>query len=59
MEKQKVDTVRTAQLDNDIADVLTAISVISKRLAKKLRMLEMQKEGENNNVNNEATGSGA
>ena len=35
---------RNAELDEELAGILTAISVVSKRLAKKLLALQKQKE---------------
>lgn len=45
MEKQvqQTDTeIRDREMDEELADVLTAISVVSKRLARKLTMLSRQ-----------------
>ena len=42
MEKQAQQTdteIRDREMDEELADVLTAISVVSKRLARKLTML--------------------
>ena len=36
--------MRDAELDEELAGILTAISVVSKRLAKKLLALQRQKE---------------
>ena len=36
--------MRDAELDEELAGILTAISVVSKRLAKKLTALQKQKE---------------
>ena len=36
--------MRDAELDEELAGILTAISVVSKRLAKKLHALQRQKE---------------
>ena len=36
--------MRDAELDEELAGILTAISVVSKRLAKKLLALQKQKE---------------
>lgn len=37
---------RDREMDEELADVLTAISVVSKRLARKLKMLPRQDETE-------------
>ena len=43
MQTKSVDTSsRDCQLNAELADVLTAISVVSKRLARKLTMLSEQ-----------------
>lgn len=45
MEKQAQQTdtdIRDREMDEELADVLTAISVVSKRLARKLAMLSRQ-----------------
>ncbi len=45
MEKQAQQTdteIRDREMDEELADVLTAISVVSKRLARKLTMLSRQ-----------------
>lgn len=39
-EKPKETDVRDAELDEELAGILTAISIVSKRLAKKLLMLQ-------------------
>jgi hypothetical protein len=47
MEKQAQQTdteIRDREMDEELADVLTAISVVSKRLARKLTMLSRQDE---------------
>ena len=36
--------LRNAELDEELAGILTAISVVSKRLAKKVLALQKQKE---------------
>ena len=36
--------LHNAELDEELAGILTAISVVSKRLAKKLHALQRQKE---------------
>ena len=36
--------IRDTELDEELAGILTAISVVSKRLAKKLLALQKQKE---------------
>ena len=36
--------IRDTELDEELAGILTAISVVSKRLAKKLHALQKQKE---------------
>ena len=42
---QQTDTkCRDRDIDEELADVLTAISVVSKRLARKLTMLSRQDE---------------
>jgi len=41
----QIDTeCRDREMDEELADVLTAISVVSKRLARKLAMLSRQDE---------------
>lgn len=42
--KQTDAESRTREMDEELADVLTAISVVSKRLARKLTMLKRQDE---------------
>ena len=45
MEKQAQQTdteIHDREMDEELADVLTAISVVSKRLARKLTMLSRQ-----------------
>lgn len=42
--KQPVAECRTREIDEELADVLTAISVVSKRLARKLTMLSQQEK---------------
>lgn len=48
---------RNPEMDEELADVLTAISVVSKRLARKLSMLSQQdrakKEGGNSDEQDE------
>ena len=47
MEKQAQQTdteIRDREMDEELADVLTAISVVSKRLARKLTMLSRRDE---------------
>lgn len=39
-ENQKKADVRDTELDEELAGVLTAISIVAKRLAKKLLMLQ-------------------
>ena len=41
---EKNTEVRDVELDEELAGILTAISVVSKRLAKKLLALQKQKE---------------
>lgn len=42
---KQIDTdCRDREMDEELADVLTAISVVSKRLARKLTMLSRQNE---------------
>ena len=41
---EKNTEVRDVELDEELAGILTAISVVSKRLAKKLIALQKQKE---------------
>ncbi len=41
--QENLETTRDTQLDDELADVLTAISVVAKRLARNLRNRE--KEG--------------
>jgi len=41
---EKNTEMRDAELDEELAGILTAISVVSKRLAKKLLALQRQKE---------------
>lgn len=42
---KQIDTeCRDRKMDEELADVLTAISVVSKRLARKLTMLSQQNE---------------
>ena len=60
MEKQAQQTdteIRDREMDEELADVLTAISVVSKRLARKLTMLSWQDrkraEGGNSDEQNE------
>ena len=43
-EKQADTESRDREMDEELADVLTAISVVSKRLARKLTMLSRQDE---------------
>jgi hypothetical protein len=40
--KQTDTEIRDREIDEELADVLTAISVVSKRLARKLTMLSRQ-----------------
>ena len=40
--KQTDTEIRDREMDEELADVLTAISVVSKRLARKLTMLSRQ-----------------
>jgi hypothetical protein len=40
--KQTDTEIRDREMDEELADVLTAISVVSKRLARKLAMLSRQ-----------------
>jgi len=43
MQAKQIDTeCRDREMDEELADVLTAISVVSKRLARKLAMLSRQ-----------------
>ena len=42
--KQTDTEIRDREMDEELADVLTAISVVSKRLARKLTMLSRQDE---------------
>ena len=42
--KQADTECRDREIDEELADVLTAISVVSKRLARKLTMLSRQDE---------------
>ena len=42
--KQTDTKCRDREIDEELADVLTAISVVSKRLAQKLTMLSRQDE---------------
>ncbi|HAS04573.1 MAG TPA: hypothetical protein DCR71_02255 [Dehalococcoidia bacterium] len=42
--KQTDTECRDREMDEELADVLTAISVVSKRLARKLTMLSQQDE---------------
>jgi hypothetical protein len=42
--KQTDTEYRDREIDEELADVLTAISVVSKRLARKLTMLSRQDE---------------
>ena len=42
--KQTDTECRDREIDEELADVLTAISVVSKRLARKLAMLSRQDE---------------
>ena len=60
MEKQAQQTdteIRDREMDEELADVLTAISVVSKRLARKLTMLsrrhEQKAEGGNSDEQDE------
>ena len=43
---QTKDVIRDRETDEELADVLTAISVVSKRLARKLAALSRQDEQE-------------
>jgi len=55
--KQADTEIRDREMDEELADVLTAISVVSKRLARKLTMLSRQdeqtSEGGNSNEQDE------
>ena len=55
--KQTDIECRDPEMDEELADVLTAISVVSKRLARKLKMLsresEQKPEGGKSNEQNE------
>lgn len=42
--KQTDTEIRDSEIDEELADVLTAISVVSKRLARKLTMLSRRDE---------------
>ncbi len=42
--KQNDTEIRDCGIDEELADVLTAISVVSKRLARKLTMLSRQEK---------------
>jgi len=42
--KQTDTEYRDREIDEELADVLTAISVVSKRLARKLTMLSRQEQ---------------
>ncbi len=42
--KQTDAECRTREIDEELADVLTAISVVSKRLARKLNTLSQQEK---------------
>ncbi len=42
--KQTDTECRDPEVDEELADVLTAISVVSKRLARKLKMISRQNE---------------
>ncbi len=42
--KMKEEAVRDHELDEELAGILSAISVVSKRLAKKLLTLQQQDE---------------
>ena len=42
--KQTDTEIRDREIDEELADVLTAISVVSKRLAKKLTTLSRQEK---------------
>ena len=44
--KQTDIEIREREIDEELADVLTAISVVSKRLARKLTTLSRQKKEE-------------
>lgn len=46
--KQKDIENRDREMDEELADVLTAISVVSKRLARKLNTLSQQENREEN-----------
>lgn len=43
------------QLDEELADTLTAISVVSKRLAQKIKSAKEKKEGDTLHEQNEST----
>ncbi len=43
-ERQTDTEIRDCEMDEELADVLTAISVVSKRLARKLAMLSRQEK---------------
>lgn len=52
--QENTETTKDTQLDEELADVLIAISVIAKRLAKKLQAFN--REGENTDGQNKRTG---
>lgn len=52
--QENTETTRNGQLDEELADVLIAISVIAKRLARKLQTVS--REGGNTDGQDERTG---
>ena len=48
MATARTDAIRDTDLDKELADVLIAISVISKQLAKKIKANQMSKEDKQN-----------
>ncbi len=52
--QETTETIRDEKQDEELADVLTAISVVAKRLARNLR--NMEKEGGPENGEDERTG---
>lgn len=52
--QENTETTRNGQLDEELADVLIAISVIAKRLARKLQTVN--REGGNTDGQDERTG---
>ncbi len=51
--QEKTETIRNERQDEELADVLTAISVVAKRLARNLR--DMEKKGGSENGKDKRT----